>query len=548
MFDLFNSAFFSLLSCLQKNLEESRHQAKNYLQSLKDRLTSPRATLKQTITAGGMHAMRSDTDLDFLSADKTKWLIKNLNSSKTGMNNAARSSHQQLRAGTGLWSRFVSDESGQALVLAAVSLTALMGAMSLAIDVGYIHYKQSQLQTAADSAAIAAGLELGNCSDSVCTNMKTAAAQALIEDGITSATITASSSCTVSKSSGLAMIINVAPCVLGTGDPNNGNTHIAEVVLTQPQNMFFGALIGFPKMNLVARAEAGDSYINTASSGGNCIYANSIEFNSNATLTANNCSVYDNGNFQTNTNETVTASTFLYYGSWSPNNCNKTCSWTLGSSESQATHTTTQQSNPLATTYATAPSKPATTYTNVTFNSNTGVNNIGPGYYQGDLNINSNTTVNLSPGLYYFDGSLNVDSNSTLECTGCTGGLGVTLYFNSGSLQANSNSTVQLTAATTGSQTNGALPNMVLWGGSGASNMAIDSNSQSYSNGIIYLPTLQLTLNSNAKVLMNSGSSATALVVNDLMLDSNEDFVINGSGGYLGGGSGQTLGTFALAE
>ena len=441
-------------------------------------------------------------------------------------------------------------ESGQVLALTALSMTALMGAMALAIDVGQLHYRQCLLQTAADSAAIAAGLELGNCGNTVCANMETAAAVALQESGISSNSITpVINQCAVSKSSSLAMIINVAPCMLGASDPNNGNANMAEVVLTEQQSTFFGAIFGIRTVNLVARAEAGEAYINSAPTPPACLYAKSLEFNSNASLDLQNCGIYDYGNLQTNTNESTIATDFLYYGTWSPNNCHKNCTWTLGEGETQPTHTTTATPDPLASQYSTPPSKPGTTYTNVTFNSNSGPNTLNPGYYQGDVNINSNVTVNLTPGLYYFDGSLNVDSNSTLECTTCTGGQGVTLYFNTGQLQANSNSTVQLTAATAGSQTNGAYPNMLLWGGPSAANMEIDSNSNSYFNGIIYLPDQTLTLNSNSSVNVNGTAVSTALDVNNLMLDSNESFVLNGSNALLGSsGNPPTLGAFALAE
>src|ERR1700734_3497142 len=229
--------------------------------------------------------------------------------------------------------RITSEESGQAALLAVMCLSGIMGVMALAADVGYLHYQQGKLETAADAAAIAAGLEIGNCNNTVCANMKTAAATALIEDGITSTTITPTSSCTVPGSSGVAMIINVGPCVLGTGDPNNGNNHMAEVVLTESQKTFFGAILGIRTVNLMARAEAGDSYINTSNSGGNCIYTKSLEFNSSdGNFTLNSCGVYDNGNLQTDNGDSVKASSFLYYGTWSPNNCNNTCTWTLGSS------------------------------------------------------------------------------------------------------------------------------------------------------------------------------------------------------------------------
>ena len=49
--------------------------------------------------------------------------------------------------------RVVTEESGQAAVLAVICLFMVMGAMALAIDVGIRPFRQRQLQTAADSAA-----------------------------------------------------------------------------------------------------------------------------------------------------------------------------------------------------------------------------------------------------------------------------------------------------------------------------------------------------------------------------------------------------------
>ncbi len=485
--------------------------------------------------------MRADSDLVSSTDGRTRRLSNSLKTNETGVNTATRRFRSQLCGAKTKALTILGDESGQAMVLASVCMSFLMGAVALAVDVGFVHYKQGQLQTAADSAAIAAGLELGNCGNTVCANMKTAAGQALKEDGLTASTIAPTSSCTVSNSSGLAMIINVAPCVLGTGDPNNGNIHIAEVVLTVPQNLFFGALVGFPKMNLVARAEAGDSYINTANTGGNCVYTKSLEFNSsNDTFTLNNCGLYDNGNLQTNSGDSVKASSFLYYGAWSPNNCNSSCTWTLGSSETQATHTTTQQSDPLAN--LAAPTQPANSST---YNNTTPISGVTlqPGYYPNGINLNSNVAVTLASGLYYMNGSINVDSGATLA------GTGVELYFANGSLQANSGSTVQLAAPTTTSSTTGTNAGMLDWAAStNSSAMDIDSGSSSYFQGVIYLPDAQLTLNSGSGVTINSGASYTAVDVNDFMVNSGENFVINSSGGYLGGGSGHTLGAFALAE
>jgi len=437
--------------------------------------------------------------------------------------------------------KILRDESGQVLVLVALSLTLLMGAMALAIDVGFVRFQQRQLQTAADAAAIAAGLELGNCNNTVCANMQTAAATALKEDGITSTTITPTANqCTVSTTSGLAMIINVAPCVLGASDPNNGNTHMAEVVLTEPQKTFFGAIIGVRTWNLVARAEAGDSYINANTSGGNCLYTNGLAFNSSdGTFALNSCGIYDNGNLQTDNGDSVTASTFLYYGTWSPNNCNSSCTWNIGGSNTPPAHTTTPQSNPLAN--LTPPTQPATSTTN-TQTPNSGAT-LQPGYYPNGFNLNSNVSVTLNAGLYYMGGSINVDSGATLTVTGAE------LYFVNGSLQPNSGSTLQLTAPTTTSPTAGTTANMLVWeASSNGSGMTIDTGSSSYFNGIIYLPTQTLTLNSGSGVTINNGATATALDVNNMIVDDNETFKINGSGGYLGGSPSKILGSFALSE
>jgi Flp pilus assembly protein TadG len=467
--------------------------------------------------------------------------------------------------------RILREESGQALALTTVCFSMLMGVMALGVDVGYLQFRERQLQTAADSAAIAAGLELGNCSNTVCANMKTAAAQALIEDGITGTTVTpTANACTISTSTGLAMIINVAPCVLGTNDPNNGNTHMTEVVLTEPQKTFFGALIGFPTVNLVARAEAGDSYIKSASGGGNCIWTTSMLFNSNdGGFNLTNCGIYDGGSasrsdLTTDSGVSVTASTFLYYGTWGTNNCGTTCTWNIGGTDTgPPSHTTTAQPDPLAS--LSAPSQPATEDSNNCSISNqdcwgnnltsaqqkgTSPVSLPPGYYGGGININSPIAANFTPGLYYFNGSVNVNSGAKLECTTCTfGGAGVTLYFTNGSFQPNSGATVTLNAPATGYTSNGNVANMLVWQSTtNSAGMDMDASTSVTLNGIIYLPDATLTLNSGSGTTINSGASATAVDVQSIIVDSNVTFDIKSGGSYLGSTPSQTLGTFALSE
>lgn len=460
--------------------------------------------------------------------------------------------------------RFLRCESGQALVLTSMAFLVVMAGTGVAVDVGYLHYEQRLLQTAAQSAALSAGMELGACSKAVCNTMTTAAKQAMVEDGIVGSTsnitltqnsVAGANSCTApsAPSSGIAMQINVSPCAIA-GDPNNGNPNMAEVVLSQKVNTFFGGLFGMRQVTIYARAEAGDAYIKSAG-GGYCVYTKSMLMNSNGAFTLTNCGVYVNGNLQTNSNESGTATDFLYYGTWGPNNCNKTCTWNLSDGQSGPTHTTTQQPDPLAGQFSTpaVPTGAGNPHQNVTFNSNQ-TYPLPPGHYVGDVNVNSNVTINLSPGLYYFDGAFNVNSGSVIQCPTCTGGAGVTLYFNTGHLQVNSNSTVNLTAPASGNSSSGnAIPTLLVWQpSSNSTSVEIDSNANDLFSGIVYLPSAQLTMNSNSSIAINGSNTSptmpTMFDTNSLILNSNQNLIVNGSSNIPGGSGSQKLGTFALAE
>ena len=71
------------------------------------------------------------------------------------------------------------DESGQMIVMLAVSLSTLLAFMGLAVDVGLLFHARRQVQTAADAAASAAALDYRyNGSTSVQIRRDSAAASA----------------------------------------------------------------------------------------------------------------------------------------------------------------------------------------------------------------------------------------------------------------------------------------------------------------------------------------------------------------------------------
>lgn len=149
------------------------------------------------------------------------------------------------------------DESGQALVLAVIIMTAVVGFVGLAIDVGQARLSSRQLQTTADAVAMAAAQQLTQCAlVTNCPAMATAAKASMVENGIAASTF--NQNCGAASSSGFTLTLNNAPCALGStaADPHYGNASYVEAVVTRVEPTFFAAVLGVPSMTLKARAEA----------------------------------------------------------------------------------------------------------------------------------------------------------------------------------------------------------------------------------------------------------------------------------------------------
>lgn len=72
-------------------------------------------------------------------------------------------------------------ESGQSIVLIAILLTVLCSFVALSVDLGLVYMERSNLQTAADAAALAGAKDLPNATTAkntaVFTRVKTALGQ-----------------------------------------------------------------------------------------------------------------------------------------------------------------------------------------------------------------------------------------------------------------------------------------------------------------------------------------------------------------------------------
>src|SRR5579863_935716 len=117
-------------------------------------------------------------------------------------------------------------EEGQTLVLTALCMTAMLGFMALSVDVGVLFRAKRCMQTAADSAAIAAAQDyMWNQST---TTAQAAGKAASSTNGYTDST------------NSVSVSINVPPL----NGPNAGAAGFAEAIVTQPVGMGFMGMFG----------------------------------------------------------------------------------------------------------------------------------------------------------------------------------------------------------------------------------------------------------------------------------------------------------------
>jgi Flp pilus assembly protein TadG len=176
------------------------------------------------------------------------------------------------------------NEDGQTLVLTALCMTAMLGFMALAIDVGILFRSKRNMQIAADSAAVAAALDYyynNATAANPLTHAQAAGQTAATANGVTNGTNgTVSLNCHPSS----------GPKSVATGC--NG---YFEAIVTQPNSTFFMGMFGTTSVNVSARAVAGTPVTSDA-----CIWimdptaSNALQLQGNSTVNAPGCGIYVN--------------------------------------------------------------------------------------------------------------------------------------------------------------------------------------------------------------------------------------------------------------
>jgi Putative Flp pilus-assembly TadE/G-like len=401
--------------------------------------------------------------------------------------------------------RFLKDEQGQASVLLAVCMVAVVGIAGLAVDVGHLRYAKRQLQTLADSAALAGAAELSYCNGTAdCDAMQTAAQQTVAENGATLGTFLSQCSGSVS---GLTLELNNGPCALGSSDPNQGDPGFVETVVTQSEPMYFAKILGLNTMTVSARAEAkiGNSpycVIALGSAG--------LTFQSNGGGITASCGLMvdsdSNTAFQANGAD-VNAKEISVDGGYQINGGTVSPTPTTGAPS---------LADPLN--YLTPPTSSGCTYTSV-YSVNSGNANLSAGTYCGGIQLNGGS-LSLNPGTYILDG-IGLQMNS-----GSISGNGVTLYIAQGGVQFNGANSVNLVAPTTGTYA-GIL---FYQNSTDATAATINGGSGSAFQGALYFPDSTVQLN-------GSNIAAYTIVVSNSMQINGSDFNIGSDYSSLPGGS-----------
>ncbi|MEA2860415.1 MAG: hypothetical protein QOC72_2454 [Methylobacteriaceae bacterium] len=305
---------------------------------------------------------------------------------------------------------FWADNSGSVGLLVGLALPVLVGAVAVGNEYTHVAARRSNLQQAADSAALAAAqqLKLANASDAVVTSIAQTTAQA--------------------NMSAVPDQIAVDTQIL------QQRTQV-KVTVSDTMSLPLGRIIGMSNVAIKATATA-QLYGPT---GKLCMLAldakqaGTLHLEKNSQVTANDCVVYSNSGdkqgLQADDSAAITASMICSVGGYS------------GSKARLSPMPTTDcpsMTDPLA-------SRPRPTVGSCTSTKMvvTGIQTLYPGVYCGGLTIKGTAQATFSPGVYIMNnGPLIVQDSASLR------GQGAGFYFtgDEGGLRFDPNTTISLTA------------------------------------------------------------------------------------------------------
>lgn len=274
----------------------------------------------------------------------------------------------------------------------AVMLPAFIGALGLAIDTGATYEQNRRMQTAADAGALAAAQEIkGENWGGVTDAAYGGAAQNGFEP---------------SSETGIGVEVHRPPI---TG-AFKGDGEYVEVIVTQPQPLYFMRLFKEEPDDIRARAVAGTSPSDTCLLVKNPSARSAFDVGGNATVQFQDCGVTVNSDNSSaaiaNGSGIIEASHVSIVGGYSGSNWNPDPITGVDALD-----------DPLAS--FVMPAVGACTYTEkqIIMTSVT----LNPGNYCGGIEVRSQASVTFNPGVYYLvGGGLNANAGAALRGTDVT--------------------------------------------------------------------------------------------------------------------------------
>jgi Flp pilus assembly protein TadG len=438
--------------------------------------------------------------------------------------------------------RAARDPSGTISVMAAMSLTALIGFAGLGTEVSYWYVQKRDMQSAADSASFSA-MAAVKAGETITSGAPASGTP------VDAAKATAAQYGFVDGTNGVTVTVNNPPA----SGPNSSNNNAVEVIITQPQQRLFSSFFMSSNPTIGGRA------VSALNGGGTpCVLAlndgnvTDLTVSGNPTLNIPGCDLYVNssnagsalnlgGNATINANSTHVVGGINYNGGGTLNDSHGTFDYT-GSPVADP-FANASFSMPSGCDYSSYSGTPATlTPANQS-------NHPGSIVICGGFTVNNNTNVTLNPGVYYIDGGSFKINGGSLTGTGVT-----IVLTGSGSDYAtvtiNGNSTVNLNNCDPNNPCAGPIKGLAFFQDRNAPPSAPVGNGNLFNggstmniNGGIYFPNQRVTYTGGAET---GGSQCTQLVANTIKVTGETNFQGNCSAiTGVTDGSGQSI---ALVE
>ncbi len=398
---------------------------------------------------------------------------------------------------------FAGEEGGQAILLMAGTMLALLMMVGIAVDAGQLYSAKRTMQEAADAAAFGGAVVLyqgGITSEATAAAIADSTRNAFT-DGISNVTVQVFSP----PSSGTYALPHV-----------NASRYVEVIITAQVQTALVPAQSGLTTVRVrgVAGAEPlNNAYAIMSLDSGNTGCAFSTSTNADIHLTGGGILVNSSSNTAA-CNSQTTAARFTITPA-PPNgvdiNGNSGSSWPPGM---DVDVTAPQQADPFA-----GFPKPSTTGLPV-FNAIPGGGNLDPGVWNVALSAGGGTTLWLNPGVYILKAGVNAAGNADLiskrtdTTPACASNCGVFIFnthsnypgaFRTGIDTCGGLSLVGNSASDLRAQTTGTYANFLFYQDPACTNeMVIAGNGTFNGTGTIYLPSANFRFNGNPSTLNGS--------------------------------------------